>query len=210
MTLRGASPDLSGMSEIGITAEPTDNHRCRITLSEPLLPAGARRFAAAAAAAGSPLAEALFAVEGVTEVLVSGHTVTVTKRDTAPWQVAAKAVGAAIRAAMALGVPPVATAASPGAAAADDALYDKVAMIFDQRINPMVASHGGRVELIDVQDGVVLVRMMGGCQGCGMASVTLRQGIESTLRQMAPEVTGVADVTDHTAGTNPYFASAKK
>ena len=83
-------------------------------------------------------------------------------------------------------------------------------MIFDQRVNPMVAGHGGRVDLIDVQDGVVLVRMMGGCQGCGMASVTLRQGIEATLRQLAPEIAGLVDITDHAAGTNPYFASAKK
>ena len=74
----------------------------------------------------------------------------------------------------------------------------------------MVARHGGAVELIDVQDGVVMLRLGGGCQGCGMADVTLRQGIEATLRQVAPEVRGVVDVTDHATGTNPYFASAKK
>jgi Fe/S biogenesis protein NfuA len=74
----------------------------------------------------------------------------------------------------------------------------------------MVARHGGRVELIDVQDAVVMVRMAGGCQGCGMADVTLRQGIEAMLQQHVPDVKGVVDITDHTAGSNPYFAAAKK
>ena len=82
------------MSEIRITAEPADNHRCKFVVSVPLLEAGARQFASAAEAAGSPLAEALFALPGITQVLVSGHTVTVTKGDTAPGQVTGKAVGA--------------------------------------------------------------------------------------------------------------------
>ena len=94
--------------------------------------------------------------------------------------------------------------------AADDALYERVADLFDSQVNPMVARHGGRVELIDVQDAVVMVRMAGGCQGCGMADVTLRQGIEAMLHQHVPEVKGIVDITDHTAGSNPYFAAAKK
>ena len=198
------------MADLRITAEPADNHRCKFVVSEPLLPGGARRFASAADAAGSPLAEAILRIPNVSEVLVSGHTVTVTKRDTAPWQVAGKAVGTAIREAFASGSPVI--VATPPAAnrEADDALFDKVAVIFDTRINPMVAGHGGRVDLIDVQDAVVMLRLQGGCQGCGMADVTLRQGIEATLRQVAPEVRGVVDVTDHATGANPYFASAKK
>ena len=198
------------MTEIRITAEPADNHRCKFVVSVPLLPAGARQFASAHEAAGSPLAEALFALPNITQVLVSGPTVTVTKSDTAPWQVAGKAVGAAIRTVLASGQPAVAEQPRAGDPGADDQLFDKVAMIFDSRINPMVAGHGGKVDLIDVQDGIVMVRLMGGCQGCGMADVTLRQGIEATLRQVAPEVRGIVDVTDHARGSNPYFASAKK
>ena len=100
--------------------------------------------------------------------------------------------------------------AKGGSATADDALYERVADLFDSQVNPMVARHGGRVELIDVQDAVVMVRMAGGCQGCGMADVTLRQGIEAMLQQHVPEVKGIVDITDHTAGSNPYFAAAKK
>ncbi len=196
------------MSEIRITAEPADDAHCTFKVSAPILPSGARRFASAAEAAGSPLAEAIFAVPGVTEVMVSGAAVTVTKADATPWQATGKAVGAAIRAALQSSVPPVAPARRDPAA--DDAMYDRIAMIFETRINPAVAGHGGHVDLIDVQDGVVMLRMQGGCQGCGMASVTLRQGIEKTLRQIAPDVAGVVDITDHASGASPYYAAESR
>jgi len=199
--------------EIRITAEPVDNHRCKFVVSQPLHAAGVRRFASAEEAKGSPLAEAIFAIPagGVTEVIVSGNIVTVVKDNPAPWQVMGKAVGAAIRAAAASGVPPVAAKAAPAAGAVDDdALYEQVAKVFDEQVNPMVARHGGRVELIDVQDAVVMLRMGGGCQGCGMADVTLRQGIEGMLGQLVPDVRGIVDITDHTTGSNPYFQASKK
>ena len=201
---------------IRITAEPVDNHRCKFVVSQPLHAAGVRRFASAAEAKGSPLAEAIFAIptSGVTEVIVSGNIVTVVKDNPAPWQAVGKAVGVAIRAAAASGAPPVATKAAPpagaGATIDDDALYERVARLFDEEVNPMVARHGGRVELIDVQDAVVMLRMGGGCQGCGMADVTLRQGIEGMLSQHIPEVRGIVDITDHTSGANPYFQASKK
>ena len=200
-------------AEIRITAEPVDNHRCKFVVSQPLHAAGVRRFASADEANGSPLAEAIFAIPagGVTEVIVSGNIVTVVKDNPAPWQAVAKAVGAAIRAAAASGAPPVAAKAAPAAGVVDDdALYEQVAKVFDEQVNPMVARHGGRVELIDVQDAVVMLRMGGGCQGCGMADVTLRQGIEGMLSQLVPAVRGIVDITDHTSGANPYFQAAKK
>ncbi|HMJ59565.1 MAG TPA: NifU family protein [Gemmatimonadales bacterium] len=198
---------------IRITAEPVDNHRCKFVVSQPLHAAGVRRFASADEAKGSPLAEAIFAIPagGVTEVIVSGNIVTVVKDNPAPWPAVGKAVGAAIRAAAASGAPPVATKAAPAAGAVDDdVLYERVARLFEDQVNPMVARHGGRVELIDVQDAVVMLRMGGGCQGCGMADVTLRQGIEGMLAQHIPEVRGIVDITDHTSGANPYFQASKK
>jgi Fe-S cluster biogenesis protein NfuA len=199
--------------EIRITAEPVDNHRCKFVVSQPLHAAGVRRFASADEAKGSPLAEAIFAIPagGVTEVIVSGNIVTVVKDNPAPWQAVGKAVGAAIRTAAASGAPPVAAKAAPAAGAVDDdALYEQVAKVFDEQVNPMVARHGGRVELIDVQDAVVMLRMGGGCQGCGMADVTLRQGIEGMLSQLVPAVRGIVDITDHATGANPYFQASKK
>ncbi|HXM39175.1 MAG TPA: NifU family protein [Gemmatimonadales bacterium] len=203
-------------ADIGITAEPIDEHRCKFMVSQPVHAGGVRRFAAPEEATGSPLAEAIFAIPGlaVSELIVSGNIVTVVKQSAAPWQAVGKAIGGAIRSALASGAPAVAAAPKPSAAAGsavdDDALYERVAKLFDEQVNPMVARHGGRVELIDVQDAVVMLRMGGGCQGCGMADVTLRQGIEGMLAQFIPEVRGIVDITDHTSGANPYFQAAKK
>jgi Fe-S cluster biogenesis protein NfuA len=87
----------------------------------------------------------------------------------------------------------------------DDSMFDVVEEIFHTQINPAVAQHGGRIDLLDVQDGVVVVRLMGGCQGCGMANQTLRQGVEASLRRAVPGFRGVRDITDHSAGANPYY-----
>ena len=199
---------------IAITAEPVDERRCKFVVGETVYDAGVRRFASAAEAAGSPLAEAIFAIPGagVREIIVSGNNVTVVKESPTPWQAIGRPIGAAIRAALSSGAPAVAAAPrSTGQARMnDDELYERVHDLFESMVNPMVARHGGQVELIDVQDAVVMLRMGGGCQGCGMASVTLRQGIEGMLNQHIPEVQGIVDITDHASGANPYFESAKK
>jgi len=79
-------------------------------------------------------------------------------------------------------------------------------VLLESEINPQVASHGGKVSLVEVTDeGVVLLRFGGGCHGCGMVDATLRGGVERTLKERVPEVTGVADATDHSTGENPYM-----
>jgi Fe/S biogenesis protein NfuA len=85
---------------------------------------------------------------------------------------------------------------------------ERVAQVIDRRINPAIAQHGGMATLDRVQAGVAYVRLGGGCQGCGMATVTLDQGIESAILDAVPEVRQVVDVTDHTAGENPYYQPA--
>jgi Fe/S biogenesis protein NfuA len=92
----------------------------------------------------------------------------------------------------------------------DDQIFDQVDVLFRTQINPAVAQHGGQVDLIDVDEGIVVVRMMGGCQGCGMANVTLRQGIEAALKRSIPGVQGIRDITDHSAGANPYISASSK
>jgi Fe/S biogenesis protein NfuA len=89
-----------------------------------------------------------------------------------------------------------------------DPVAAAVQRLLDDEINPAVASHGGYVTLLDVKDGVAYVEMSGGCQGCGMADVTLRQGIELRIREAVAEVRSVVDATDHAGGTNPYYQSA--
>ena len=88
-------------------------------------------------------------------------------------------------------------------------LPERVQQVLDERINPGVATHGGTISLVDVRDNVVYLRMGGGCQGCGMASVTLTQGIRQVLQEAVPEIVDIQDVTDHASGSDPYFSSAK-
>ena len=86
----------------------------------------------------------------------------------------------------------------------------RVIQVLEQQINPAIASHGGHAELVAVEDNVAYLRLSGGCQGCGMASVTLSQGIEVAILDTVPEITEVIDVTDHATGSNPYYEAAKK
>jgi len=87
----------------------------------------------------------------------------------------------------------------------DSDLAKKVAMVLDNEINPAIASHGGKASLVGLKGSVVYLELSGGCQGCGMARMTLSQGIEVAIKEAVPEITGVIDVTDHASGRNPYF-----
>lgn len=88
----------------------------------------------------------------------------------------------------------------------DASLVERVRWLLESEINPQLASHGGRVALEEVTaDGEVVLRFGGGCHGCGMVDVTLRQGIEKTLRERLPGITAVRDATDHSRGTRPYY-----
>jgi Fe/S biogenesis protein NfuA len=89
-------------------------------------------------------------------------------------------------------------------------LAQRVLEVLDAEINPSIAMHGGRADLVAVEEGVAYLRLSGGCQGCGLAAVTLTQGIEVAIKEAVPEIVSVVDVTDHASGTNPYYEPAKK
>ena len=80
--------------------------------------------------------------------------------------------------------------------------------VLDTRINPSVAGHGGHISLIDLDGARAYIRMEGGCQGCGMADATLKQGVQVEIQKVVPTIREVLDVTDHAGGTNPYYQSA--
>jgi Fe/S biogenesis protein NfuA len=84
-------------------------------------------------------------------------------------------------------------------------LAAEVQRILDGEINPGIAAHGGRVNLVAVEGGRVVVEFGGGCQGCGMVDLTLREGVVARLRGALPEISEVVDATDHAAGENPYY-----
>lgn len=94
--------------------------------------------------------------------------------------------------------------APPGSAALDSPLALRVKMVIERDINPFAATHGGVIHLLDVRRNTAYVQMSGRCQGCGMATVTLREGLERMLRLAVPEIERIVDVTDHRAGQNPY------
>ena len=87
-------------------------------------------------------------------------------------------------------------------------MADRIRAVLDEQVNPGIASHGGAITLIDVQGTEVFLEMSGGCQGCAMSRMTLRQGVERMIREAVPEVTEIHDTTDHEAGTSPFFTGA--
>jgi Fe/S biogenesis protein NfuA len=111
-------------------------------------------------------------------------------------------------------LPPAPPSASPAMTGPPPDLSGSVAQrviqVLEHQINPSIAAHGGRADLVAVEDDAAYLRLSGGCAGCGMAAVTLSQGIEVAIKESVPEIVHIVDVTDHAAGTNPYFEPAKK
>ena len=99
--------------------------------------------------------------------------------------------------------------ADPAPSGAGD-IAEAARAVLDAEISPAIAAHRGRVRLAGVTGGWIRVRLEGGCQGCSLAEVTLRQGIEPLLRARLPQMTGLVDVTDHEAGTEPFFSPEKR
>lgn len=105
-------------------------------------------------------------------------------------------------------VRPAGTAESPGAgrpAAPTGPIAERVRSVLETQVNPAIAAHGGMISLVDVRETDVYVEMSGGCQGCALSRMTLRQGVERMLRDAVPELTAVHDITDHASGENPYL-----
>lgn len=195
--------------DIQIQAEVLSEQACQFTVDHPLYPAGTAYFANKEAAKGSPLAEALFGLEGVTSLVVSGNVLKVTRNQFDDWRLLAQKIGTVIREQIRSGralISPDLKKNLPS----EKVIKEKVQKLFDEEINPAVAMHGGHVELVDVKGDIVYVRLGGGCQGCGMADVTLKQGIEHAVRKVVPEIGDVLDVTDHAGGRNPYYSPEKK
>lgn len=202
-------------STIAISAETSfaDPDTCKFTTSRTVHRGGPYFFDNQERAAGSPLVERLFALAGVVHVLVADNVVTVGKEPSASWSELKSAIGAAIRTQLltgTLGILDLSPAmAGPPVDLSGD-VAQRVAQVLELQINSSIAVHGGRADLVAVEDDAAYLRFSGGCAGCGIVAVTLSQGIEVALCESVPEITRVIDVTDHAAGTNPYYEAAKK
>ena len=200
--------------EIKISAEILDAQRCRFSVDRQVIPAGGSlQFLGPEQAKGTPLAEKLFAIDYVSGVMLSGNTVTVAKDGPEEWKGLGKKIGQVIREHLKSEVEAILSSVSEkggGDGSPQDQIRSKVQNVLDTYINPAVANHGGLVSLLDVKGNTVYIKMGGGCQGCGMASVTLKQGVEKSIRQYVPEVDQILDTTDHAAGQNPFYAPSSK
>jgi len=87
----------------------------------------------------------------------------------------------------------------------DDGIREAVQDLLDRETNPSIASHGGKISIVEVKDRNLYIEMSGGCQGCAASQVTLRQGFELMVRRVAPEVVDIIDATDHSSGSNPFY-----
>jgi NFU1 iron-sulfur cluster scaffold homolog, mitochondrial len=186
--------------QIKANVDQQDINVCRFTVDQPVYE-GTAIFSSKEEAKKHELAEKLFSIPDVTRVEFQGNVVSVTKASDEDWRQVGRRVGGSIRSY--LQPPP------PGIENMPPVSRDMVQQFLDARINPMVASHGGFVELIDVVNNNVYIRMGGGCQGCGAADITLKQGIERMMREDMPQIQQVLDTTDHASGQNPYYTPSK-
>jgi Fe-S cluster biogenesis protein NfuA len=198
-------------NRVRVVAEPSPRHAnvCRFVVEPPLYPSGGAHFTAAKDAAASPLAEALFELGDVMEVLIAGNSLSVTTEEAKDWQKYSETIVGIIREQINSGFPAVSDSFTQSLPP-PEVIRERVQEVIDTTINPAVASHGGVVTLLDVKGNNLFLEFGGGCQGCGMVSVTLKYGVERLLRERVPEIGEILDTTDHASGTNPYYAPAAK
>ena len=196
---------MSSPLNIQIKAEVDQNdiQVCRFTVDRPV-ESGAAVFNSTDEARGNDLATNLFSIPGVTAVELNDNLVTVTQSGGEDWRQIGKRIGTTIR--NFLNPPPQ---IPEGDRLPSEEVRRRVQQVLDSQINPGVAAHGGFVELIDVQDDNIFIKMGGGCQGCGAADVTLKMGVERLIREEVPQVREILDTTDHAGGANPYYAPSK-
>jgi len=195
--------------ELAIRAETSlaDPNSCKFTVNRTVHPGGPFFFETKECADGSPLAERLFALDGVAHVLIAENVITVGKDPNTPWNGFRVAIGAAIRAQLLSGIPAVLETlhAQSDSGRSDAELHSVVQDLLDREVNKSIANHGGQISIVDIENGVLSIAMSGGCQGCASSQVTLRQGFEVMLRRVAPEIVDIVDTTDHLAGTKPFY-----
>jgi len=180
---------------------------CRFTCDRTLY-VGTKTVSNADGAEGLPLAEKLICLLGVEKIQLIGHLLVVTQTAGREWTDLGNEVESILTSYLISG-----QALTPDEVQEKMMLIgrntrEKVQYLVDTQINPGVAEHGGSVQVVDVNDGSVYLRLHGGCQGCGAADFTLKQGIETIVKRAVPEIQRIIDLTNHSAGTSPYYRRA--
>jgi Fe-S cluster biogenesis protein NfuA len=192
---------------VKIRGEPTaDPQRCRFVLETEVLSRSSVTFKRDSDTENAPLAQKLLELPYIAEVNITGQVVTLTGDNVESWPALGKEIGTVIREQIESGEPAVTVAAMD---VGNSDLFKEVEDLIKADVNPSIASHGGVITLQSVSDGKAYVTMGGGCQGCGMADVTLKQGNEVEIKGAVPSIAAVLDVTDHAGGDNPYYSPGK-
>ena len=202
---------MSEIQEIKISAIPSVNPRiCRFETSTPLLPFGKLHFRKESHPDSPALIAALFSIEGITEVAVRKNSILVSTASPGSWQELGKQVGQAVRENLTRSYEEFEQASKTGKENAEPGSETsrRIQKILDEKINPSVAKHGGKIQFKEYKENRVYITMEGGCQGCSMSKVTLKSGVERTLREEIPELLEVVDITDHHSGEKPFYSSS--
>ena len=181
---------------------------CRFTVNR-TLHIGTASFDNKAQAEQSLLAQKFFEIENITRVQLIGHLLVLTKTSDRDWDELIKPVESILEAFLISGFALSQEQVEDRMMLMGRGTKEKIQYLLAHKINPGVAAHAGFVELIDVKDNNVYIRLGGGCQGCGAADFTLRQGIEAIIRKEVPEIRQIFDITDHSAGMNPYYRPSR-
>lgn len=193
--------------EIKITVRTDPNNLSfKLIIDRPIYPQGSIYFPNKEKAKGVPFIEKIFDVQNVTAVRIAGTELTIVVDNIADWKILAKKIAEIVRTQIHSGQPSI-PPDFKHQTVPDTEIRQIVKELLDKQINPAVGSHGGFINLIDVKENKVYLQLQGGCHGCGMANVTLKQGIETAIRERIPDIDDVLDVTDHAGGTNPYYMS---
>jgi Fe-S cluster biogenesis protein NfuA len=184
-----------------------DPDTCKFIVSRTIHPSGSFFFNNIERAAGSPLAERLFKLQGVANVLIADSVVTICKDPITSWMGLKAAIGSAIRAQLLTGVPAILEMyINTGTQRRSDTeLMTVIQVLLDKEINPSIANHGGKISIVEISQRKLYISMSGGCQGCASSQVTLRQGFDVMLKRVAPEIEEVVDTTNHSAGKQPFY-----
>lgn len=185
-----------------------DPDSCNFKVNRSLLLGGPITFSAERH--DSALVAAIRSIDGIRDVALRENIVMIAKHSDADWALLKPTVAAEIRSYFIDG---------PGSVPADREVLEVMAerppeevlaavqKILDERFNPAIASHSGKIEIVDYVDRKLFVAMSGGCQGCAASQMTLRSGLAGMLRRDVPEVAEIIDTTEHEEGKAPYFAS---
>jgi len=184
-----------------------DPDTCKFIVSRTIHSSGSFFFGNIERAAGSPLAERLFTLQGVANVLIADSVVTICKDPIASWIGLKAAIGSTIRAQLLTSVPAILEMYihTGTQRRSDTELMTVIQVLLDKEINPSIANHGGKISIVEISQRKLYISMSGGCQGCASSQVTLRQGFDVMLKRVAPEIEEVVDTTNHSAGKQPFY-----